>query len=84
MRVGFVLLDYYYLCSKTYSEKAKDLTAAASQFRDGSFPMTDPRQEAAEVLLSMASTLTKDWSNDLADASKLNGSLFNTMLAMRR
>ena len=66
------------------SEKAQDLEDMAAQFRDGAIPMGDPREEAALVLLSMRDKLIKAWSNDLADAAKLNGSLYNTMLSMRR
>ena len=64
-------------------EKKKDLIKAATQFRDGSLPLADPREDAAEVLTSLSNSLDM-WSKDIGDVTKMSGSQYNTMLAMRR
>ena len=65
-------------------DKGRILGETAKQYSDGSIPIENPREEAAEIMMELKRNLVVDWAKDLSDLVKLSASLYNLTLSSRR
>ena len=67
-----------------FIDKADQLETAAKEYKDGSVPIAEPRDEAAQIFTGLQSTIRDGWGKDLADLARLTAHQYNGILKMRR
>ena len=56
----------------------------AKQYRDGNVEIENPREEAADIFLTLKDTFMGPWTRDLAEQVKVAASTYNSLMLQRR
>ena len=72
-----------HLLTKIQDESDK-LLQTAKDYRDAAVVVADPRQEAAQIMDMVRTTMMDDWAKVLADQVKIIAWQYNQLLMLRR